>query len=113
MHSENKLIELIDLLSQHRSRANGITCAQVSAKLKLRERKVRELVTEARFSAVALCGTPEAGYFIADTPEELDETTAFLQHRAMKSLKVVALMRGTTLSELCGQLQLVDNLKVN
>lgn len=39
-------------------------------------RQVRRFVTELREDGVAICGTPTHGYYIAGTPEELEEDFA-------------------------------------
>ena len=44
---------------------------------------MRAAITELRLGGTAVCGTPQAGYFIAATPEELDETCEYLHARAM------------------------------
>ena len=55
---------------------------------------------------VAVCGTPETGYYIAATAAELDQTCAFLRSRAMRSLTLEARLRQIPLPDLLGQLHL-------
>lgn len=55
---------------------------------------------------MAICGTPETGYYLATTPDELRESCKFLHERAMKSLVLASRMQQISLPELLGQLKL-------
>lgn len=90
----------------HHGRANGITCAALAQLLQCSERVVRELVTELREDGRAICGHPSVGYFVAQTPAEIEETCAFLRARAMHSLVLESKLRGLPLADLVGQLRL-------
>lgn len=90
----------------HIGGARGVTAKALAALLGCSERHVRLLVTELREEGVALCGTPRGGYFIASTPEELDETCSFLRRRALHSLQLESRLRKLPLAELLGQLTL-------
>ena len=70
------------------------------------ERRVRALVSELREEGIAVCAHPGAGYFIAETAEELESCCAFLRSRAMHSLVLESRLRKLTLPELLGQLRL-------
>ena len=90
----------------HVGASRGIMARHLAAQLDCPERQIRELVTEARMETVAICGTPRTGYFIAKTPEELEETCAFLRHRALHSLTLESRLRRMPLRELLGQLRI-------
>lgn len=70
------------------------------------ERHVRALVSELREEGVAICAFPVDGYFIAQTPEEIELCCAFLRSRAMHSLYIESRLRKIPLPELLGQLRL-------
>ncbi len=69
-------------------------------------RRIRELVVELRKEGHHICAHPASGYFIAQTPEELDRTCLFLYERAMTSLSQIAAMKRISLPDLRGQLRL-------
>ena len=69
------------------------------------ERTLREVISAAREEGTAIVGTPETGYYIAVTAEELDECCRFLRSRAMHSLQIEARLRKVALPELLGQLR--------
>lgn len=87
-------------------REQGKPCAAFALALNVPERTIRGLVTELRNEGIAVCGRPETGYFLAQTPAELEETCKFLRSRAMKSLVLEAKLRGIPLADLVGQLRL-------
>lgn len=93
-------------LQLHIGRNRGITAAAIAEALGCNERVVRLLVTELREDGVAVCGHPASGYFIAATPEELEETCEFLRSRAMHSLVLESRLRHVPLPDLIGQLRL-------
>ena len=70
------------------------------------ERRLRQVITELRLDGHHVCGTPETGYYLADTAEELNRTCLFLHDRAMASLKQIARMKNIALPDLRGQLHL-------
>lgn len=96
--------DLIAILARHVGRGNGIQVRTLAAELDISERQARELVTELRLSGHHICGTPRDGYFIAATADELDETLAFLTHRALSSLTLVSRMRNVAMPDLLGQI---------
>lgn len=75
--------KLINVLKDHIGEKNGISAAELAKLLQGSLRDVRAAITELRLGGTAVCGTPQAGYFIAATPEELDETCEYLHARAM------------------------------
>lgn len=106
-----------------RGRAKGVTVAQLAvavADLQARrqarygslhagpaaQRKIRAAVESLRRDGHPICATPEDGYFLAETDEELSSTLAFLRSRAMTSLVQIAQLRRVSLPTLMGQLQL-------
>lgn len=98
---------LVQLLStRHAGKANGIGAEQLAALLCVSERMLRALITEARDQGVAISATPDTGYYIAQTPDEIEECCRFLRSRAMKSLHLEAQLRRIPLPDLLGQLHL-------
>lgn len=101
------LAALVQLLStRHAGKAAGISAEALARELHITERMVRALVSEAREQGLAISATPETGYYIAQTPEELLESCEFLRSRAMHSLRMEAQLRRIPLPDLLGQLHL-------
>jgi biotin operon repressor len=99
--------QLLALLSQHHiGRANSISGQALASRLGCQPRNVRVLVLKLRQNAVAVCGRPETGYYIAETPEEIEETCQLLESHGIHQLTVAARMRKITLPELLGQMNL-------
>jgi hypothetical protein len=88
-----------------RGRARGMHAEILARKLSIAERRLRSVINAAREEGIAIVGTPETGYFVAETAEELEEGCAFLRSRAMNSLRAEARMRKISLPALLGQLQ--------
>lgn len=70
------------------------------------ERLVRKHIQELRTEGFHICGTPETGYFLAASADELDRTCAFLYSRAMTTLTQIARMKKVSVPDLRGQLKL-------
>jgi biotin operon repressor len=98
--------DVLVVLSRHVGAANGITAAALACELGLLQRHVRTYVTELRGQGLAVCAHPRTGYFIAATPEELEDTCKFLRSRAMHSLVLESKLRHVPLPDLLGQLRL-------
>lgn len=98
--------QLINVLKDHIGEAKGITAEDLARQLGSNARDVRAAITELRLGGTAVCGHPALGYFIAATPEELDQTCEFLHSRAMTSLLLSARMRRISMQDLIGQLRL-------
>lgn len=94
------------LASAHRGKANGIHADRLAAQLELEPRDLRKLISELRTEGIAIVGTPETGYYVAETAEELDECCQFLRRRALHSLTLESKLRGVALPDLLGQLHL-------
>lgn len=94
------------LAREHIGHNNGIAAELLALVLGCEARHVRILVTELRLEGIAVCGTPQEGYYIAKTAEELESTLAFLRSRAMHSLVLESKLRKLTLIELLGQLRI-------
>lgn len=97
---------LLNALSAHQGRLQGITAKQLAERLAVPPRRLRKLISEAREEGFAICGTPSDGYFIPVTPEELQESCRFLINRAMHSLRKASRMQKVALPALLGQLAL-------
>lgn len=103
--------DVLEVLSQHCGKIHGITCPQIVEEVTghldydpVSERRVREIVVELRMEGYAICALPGAGYFIAESADELDATCRFLIDRAMCSLKQVSKMKGIAMPDLYEQL---------
>jgi len=94
------------LASAHVGRRNGIHADRLAAQLELYPRELRKLISELRTEGTAIVATPETGYYVAETAEELDECCQFLRRRAMHSLALESKLRGVALPDLLGQLHL-------
>lgn len=68
-------------------------------------RDMRSSIVALREAGWPVCSGP-AGYFIAETAEELDESCKRLFKRGLTALKQVAAMRKRSLPDLAGQLGL-------
>lgn len=100
-------IDLINALSRHQGAARGITAQALARELKVSPRRLRKLISEARDEhGIAICGKPATGYYMATTPEELAASCAFLEARALKSLRLASRMKNVSLPALLGQLAL-------
>lgn len=100
-------------LQHHIGAANGIHVRELVYRItgsvmreEALERKVREIVTELRMEGQHVCGHPSSGYFMAETPEELQATCEFLYQRALTGLKQISRMKNVSLPDLRGQLHL-------
>ena len=100
--------ELLLILAPHRGAANGISCERLAAQAGVHERQVRKLISDLRFEGTAIVGTPETGYFLAESEEEIKVFTDFHFARARHSLGIVSRVRGIALPALLGQLSLVE-----
>jgi biotin operon repressor len=97
---------VLQALSGHIGRARGISGAELARKVGCRPRDLRAAIAALREHGKAVCSTPRTGYYLADGPEDLDETCAFLRARAMHSLRQEAQLRHMPLPDLLGQLTL-------
>lgn len=98
--------QLLNVLSRHQGRENGIRARDLALETGLPMRRLRTLISALREDGIAICGTPPTGYYIPVTPEELGESCAFLEHRALHSLRLLSRMKKVSLPDLLGQLKL-------
>lgn len=99
--------ELLNALSRHQGRGNGIGARELAAELQIPQRRLRLLISRCRDEdGVAICGHPSTGYYMACTPDELSESCAFLEHRALHSLRLLSRMKKVSLPDLLGQLKI-------
>lgn len=107
VHSSARVLQA---LSRHRGRDRGASIVDLVREITGRastaadERALRRTISELREEGTPVCGHPKTGYFIAQTPDELDQCCAFLRSRAMHSLKLEARLRRMPLQALLGQL---------
>ncbi len=98
-------------LQQHRGAQNGLTARELCQRVTGKrgpgiERAMRSVVEALRTAGHRICATPTHGYFMAETPAELDYTCLFLYARSMTGLRQIAAMRRVALPDLAGQLRL-------
>lgn len=98
--------QLLNVLAHHQGRANGISAGSLATRTGLSQRQLRKHISALRDEGIAICGKPNTGYFVPVTPEELQESCAFLEHRALHSLRVLSRMKKVSLPDLLGQLKL-------
>jgi hypothetical protein len=99
--------EVLNALSRHQGRGNGIGAKRLAEQLDMPPRLLRKRISELRDGdGVAICGTPSTGYFMAVAPEELQASCDFLEHRALHSLRLLSRMKKVSLPDLLGQLKL-------
>ena len=109
MKTEQPVIDytnVLNVLTNHIGEAAGISAANIAKAAGVNVRQVRSQVTAMRLDGVAVCGTPETGYFIASCAEELEDCCQFLRSRAMTSLLIESRMRKVPMADLIGQLHL-------
>lgn len=98
--------QLLNILSAHQGRERGISMDALARQTETPARHLRDLVSGLREEGIAVCATPETGYYLAVTPDELRESCAFLHARAMRSLLLASRMQKISLPDLLGQLKL-------
>ena len=101
-----KASALLVKLSGHLGADQGITGKALAAWFNWPTRDVRKYVSQLREQGTAVCGHPSTGYFIANTPDELEASCRFLRARAMHSLSLEARLRRVSLPTLLGQINL-------
>jgi hypothetical protein len=104
---------VLAVLAQRIGANRGATAAELVAAITgtaapdpVGERQLRQCITRLRERGHAVCAHPDTGYFIAETPDELDRTCEYLHARAMASLRQIARMKGISEPDLRGQLHL-------
>lgn len=112
-HADIEMHSVLTALQRHIGADKGITAAQLVAEITgdpttdhYSERLLREIVVQLRLRGHHVCATPEHGYYMAETDEELNRTCEFLYDRAMTSLRQIAAMKNISLPDLRGQLRL-------
>lgn len=96
--------DLFSLLAVRVGAHNGVSVNALARTLVTTPRHVRTLVSDLRMDGIAVCGTPKSGYYIAATPEEMEDTCQFLRNRAMHSLQLESRLRKIPMPDLLGQL---------
>lgn len=97
---------VLSVLRSHIGVGRGITAKDLAAAAHMNEREVRAQVSALREEGVAVCGHPRTGYFIAETPAELETTVEYLTSRALHSLRLASRLTRIPLPDLIGQLKL-------
>lgn len=93
--------QVLSELKLHVGRENGIHVRDLVARITnsiapapALERSVRDLIVELRMDQHQVCAYPASGYYMAATPQELNETCIFLLERASTTVDQVAAMKG-------------------
>ena len=102
---ELRALMVMVLSRDHSGRQRGVKAEVLALKIGVSARTLRHLISDARTEGVAIVGTPESGYYVAQTADELDECCRFLRSRAMHTLQIEARLRKCALAELLGQLK--------
>lgn len=100
--------QLLNVLADHQGREHGIRARDLASKCDMPTRHLRRLVSALRDEGIAICGKPKTGYFMAVTPDELQDSCAYLEHRALHSLRLLSRMKKVSLPDLLGQLKLTE-----
>lgn len=103
-----KKSDVLNALAGHQGRDKGIGAADLARKAGGTPRSLRRFISELREEGIAICGHPSTGYYMATTPEELNASCAYLEHRALHSLRLLSRMRKVSLADLMGQLKIKD-----
>lgn len=98
--------DLMGILAAHIGRDRAASAATLALAMDMDARQVRKLVSALRLQGIAVCGHPRDGYYIAATPEELEETCQFLHSRSMHALTLESRLRKIPLTDLIGQMKL-------
>lgn len=105
--------QVLGVLGGHVGAKNGIHADRLVMKISGRperalflERELRKVIEGLRNEGFHICGTPGAGYYLAETDDELTRTCEFLYARAMTSLQQISRMKKVSLPDLRGQLKL-------
>jgi len=105
--------QVLTELSHHIGKETGIHVRDIVSRItgqqvvnEPMERKVRQIVAELRMEGNHICAHPANGYYMAASPEELNDTCEFLYERAMTSLTQISRMKQISLPDLRGQLHL-------
>lgn len=104
--------QLLAALRNHIGHANGVTVTALAREVlgaeptRRDERALRKLVVELRSEGHHVCAHPSTGYFLAASPDELEDTIIFLRDRALSSLQQIAAMKRISVPDLFGQLHL-------
>jgi hypothetical protein len=110
MHTSPKLDALAIIVLHHlqsrKGKHQGISAADLSVVTGLAERTQRSAISLLREAGHAVVGTPETGYYMAQTADELNECCAFLRARAMHSLVIEARLKKLSLPALLGQISI-------
>lgn len=101
------------LAALHIGRSSGQSMSDLVAKVLGKpgssgdEREARAVIMEMRNKGHHICGTPETGYYMAETDEELQDTCEWLYARALASLRQISAMKRVATPDLRGQLNLL------
>ena len=98
--------ELRQLLSHRIGKTSGIHLTGLIEAMLLNGRLIRKCIEALRMEGLHICGKPDTGYYIAATPDELEETINFLEKRAVKSFRQIAAMKKVGLQALYQQMSL-------
>ncbi|WP_126456705.1 hypothetical protein [Sulfuriflexus mobilis] len=108
-----KKSQVLHALSRHIGERHGVCGSVIVAEITgdwhknaVAERQLRELIKELRLEGEHICGLPSTGYYMAETPEELERTCEFLYSRSESTWAQIAAMKRISVPDLRGQLHL-------
>lgn len=103
----NNVAKVFEALKTQVGCQNGLGVNALAKRCEISARDVRHAVTALREEGIGVCAHPNTGYFIAANDDELDKyCIAFLEHRALHSLKLASRLKKVALPEYMGQLKL-------
>lgn len=98
-----------EILEHHRGRANALQVRHFAQLLGVDERRAQQIVKHLVEDHAILIGsavTRPFGYFVPETPEEVEAVTAQLYHRIASLAVRIARIRRISVEEVYGQLKL-------
>lgn len=99
--------DVLAKLATHIGKRNPIGGEDLARQLGIPSRMLRKHITTLiNVDGIGICGHPATGYYIASSPDELENTINFHKGRALHELKKASSLSGLPLEELLGQMHL-------
>ena len=96
----------VTVMQNHIGKANAISGADLAHALGTNPRQLRHMTDALIDEGIALCSHPANGYWIAQTPAELETCCQFHNKRGLHELGKEAKLRKMSMQDLLGQLHL-------
>lgn len=94
------------LTTNHKGKDNGITVDKLPMRTGISARDIRQAVSDLRDDGIAVAALPSTGYYLAQTPAEIDECCKYLRKRSLHGLRLESRLRKIALPVLLGQISL-------